>query len=445
MFRALPLSSIIVNRDERQRRELFDIDELAASIQNIGLINPIVIDRDNVLVAGERRLAAHKLLGWDQIMTQLRDDLSPLAAQLLELEENVKRAQLPWRDECLAVFKYHSLRQADDTAHTLDDTARELAMPISSVKERLHIQAELNAGNELVLKADSFSVARNLTLRAAERRADAEAESIARLAAVPFTPAIRIHEDGSTTVEPLTVPAPVVPDEADLPIKNLDFIEWAPTYTGPRFNFIHCDFPYGVRADKHDQGAAKYFKGYEDNPETYWTLLACLGDNIERLCSDSAHLIFWFSMDYYHDTVFALTQMGWKVNPFPLIWFKSDNTGILPDPSRGPRRVYETAFLCSRGDRKIVQPVANCFPAPVIKTVHMSQKNTDMLRHFFRMTVDENTVMLDPTCGSGSALYAAEQLRAQSILGLEKDPEIYEASAAQWRTKEKTKELELDL
>jgi DNA modification methylase len=90
-----------------------------------------------------------------------------------------------------------------------------------------------------------------------------------------------------------------------------------------------------------------------------------------------------------------------------------------------------------------VQPVGNCFPAPVIKTVHMSQKNTDMLKHFFRMVVDENTVMFDPTCGSASALYAAEALRAKSILGFEKDPEIFEASIRQWRSK--GKELELDL
>jgi DNA modification methylase len=47
-----------------------------------------------------------------------------------------------------------------------------------------------------------------------------------------------------------------------------------------------------------------------------------------------------------------------------------------------------------------------------------------MLRYFFGMLVDENTVLLDPTCGSGSSLRAAESLGARSILGLERNPEF---------------------
>ena len=35
------------------------------------------------------------------------------------------------------------------------------------------------------------------------------------------------------------------------------------------------------------------------------------------------------------------------------------------------------------------------------------------------MFVDENTRMLDPTCGSGTALRAAEALGAAHILGIE--------------------------
>jgi site-specific DNA-methyltransferase (adenine-specific) len=54
----------------------------------------------------------------------------------------------------------------------------------------------------------------------------------------------------------------------------------------------------------------------------------------------------------------------------------------------------------------------------------MSEKPEPMLRHFFGMLVDENTVMLDPTCGSGSSLRAAESLGAKHVLGLELNPEF---------------------
>jgi 16S rRNA G966 N2-methylase RsmD len=51
----------------RHRKNLGDIEGLASSIEKIGLLHPIVIQPDNTLVAGERRLAACKLLGWKKI------------------------------------------------------------------------------------------------------------------------------------------------------------------------------------------------------------------------------------------------------------------------------------------------------------------------------------------------------------------------------------------
>lgn len=421
MYRNVPITSIIIDRDNRQRRELKNIEELASSIRQIGLINAVVINDAMELIAGERRLEACRSLGWDTIPTQTREDLSAHQLQLLELEENIKRMELPWKDECRAVVNYHNLRLADNAEHTVALTAAELSMSVRAVYDRLSIVAEMERGNDLVLSADKFSVARNIVARADERRQAAEAENIAR-----------VISGGEP--DPITAPDPIREIVAPpVPLLNTDFHEWAPLYEGPRFNFLHCDFPYGVNADKHHQGAAKYYRGYEDSPDVYWTLVAALGENMERLVADSAHMIFWYAMDFHTETWLALTQMGWKVNPYPLIWFKDDNTGILPDPQRGPRRVYETAFLCSRGDRKVVQPVANCFAAPVVKTVHMSQKSLPMLKHFMRMTVDEHTTMLDPTCGSGSAVRAAFDMKAKSVLGLEKNPEFHSAAVEEWK------------
>ena len=54
----------------------------------------------------------------------------------------------------------------------------------------------------------------------------------------------------------------------------------------------------------------------------------------------------------------------------------------------------------------------------------MSVKSPEMLQYFFAMFVDQNTRMLDPTCGSGSALRAAEALGAGYVIGLEKNEEF---------------------
>ena len=60
-----PISSIIVG--ERHRKDFGDIDALAKSIAEIGLLHPVVITSNNELIAGARRLAACKQLGWKKV------------------------------------------------------------------------------------------------------------------------------------------------------------------------------------------------------------------------------------------------------------------------------------------------------------------------------------------------------------------------------------------
>jgi DNA modification methylase len=131
--------------------------------------------------------------------------------------------------------------------------------------------------------------------------------------------------------------------------------------------------------------------------------------------------------------------MGWKINPVPLIWHRNDNAGIMPDPQRGPRQVYEVCLFGARGDRKVVQPVSNLYAHPKTKEIHPSEKPRPMLQHFFRMFVDESTIMLDPTMGSGNSILAAEEASAKQVLGLEIDPEIY-SSAVMYRNKVKRRD-----
>ena len=60
----VPISDIIVS--ERVRDDAGDISELADSIKEYGLFNPITLRRDGdgyVLLAGWRRLEAYRMLG----------------------------------------------------------------------------------------------------------------------------------------------------------------------------------------------------------------------------------------------------------------------------------------------------------------------------------------------------------------------------------------------
>ncbi len=397
-FTSIAIGDIIVNRTERQRRALTNLDVLANSISRLGLIHPIVITRNLELVAGERRIEAIRSLGWSHIACQYLDELDADLAHAIELEENIKRENLPWQDEVEAVLEYHELRASKESDWTQEKTADALGMSRPTVVQKIQVAREARAGNSMVLEAPRYSTAKGIVERAESRRDD---EAIFALTKRP--------------------PGEPEPDA----ILVTDFNEWAGTYDGPRFNFIHCDFPYGIGANNFNQGAAASHGGYSDIEDDYWKLLATLAGNLDRLCTESAHIMFWFSMHYYHDTLlFFETYTDFRIDPFPLIWTKNDNVGILPDPERGPRRIYETCLFGSRGDRKIVRPTSNSVASPSERSEHMSTKPEAMLGQFFRMFVDSNTIMLDPTCGSGSALRAGLALAAKHVVGLERDPEF---------------------
>jgi len=75
------------------RRELRNIDDLAKSIKEIGLLNPITITKDFRLVAGYHRLTACKKLGWKTIPANVVD-MDALKAELAEIDENLIRNEL---------------------------------------------------------------------------------------------------------------------------------------------------------------------------------------------------------------------------------------------------------------------------------------------------------------------------------------------------------------
>ncbi len=75
------------------RRPLRDIAELAASIREVGLLNPITVTHEHRLIAGYHRLEACKLLGWTEIPSHVVT-LDTTDAELAEIDENLMRHEL---------------------------------------------------------------------------------------------------------------------------------------------------------------------------------------------------------------------------------------------------------------------------------------------------------------------------------------------------------------
>lgn len=79
----------------RYRRELGDLSGLVRSIRELGLLHPIVVTPDLRLVAGARRLAAVRELGWAEVPVTVVESLDEALPLLLaERDENVERKEL---------------------------------------------------------------------------------------------------------------------------------------------------------------------------------------------------------------------------------------------------------------------------------------------------------------------------------------------------------------
>jgi ParB family transcriptional regulator, chromosome partitioning protein len=91
-----------ISPNPRQPRTKFDpseLGELAASIQEHGIIQPLIVTYDSsgdryILIAGERRLQAARTAGLEQVPVILRDDASEQQYLELALIENVQRTDL---------------------------------------------------------------------------------------------------------------------------------------------------------------------------------------------------------------------------------------------------------------------------------------------------------------------------------------------------------------
>lgn len=420
-FARVRIDQVVVEREKRQRR-VIETKDLEQSISQVGLLQPITITQNFRLMAGERRLTACKALGHETIMVRFFEDLDPIEAKIVETEENIKRKDLEWKDLVSAVGEIHDLYVARDPLWTMTDTGRALSLTVGTISMYLTVHEQL--GQSRVAEAGSVREAYNVLVR---REARASGDALEELLAVSplIVPPSVTGTSQSIVLQPGAKPLPVQPPEVVL---NESFRDWAPAYSGPKFNFIHCDFPYGK-----DFAAGPQARGaepeaiYDDSPEVFWTLFDCLLDNLDNIMSLSAHLLFWYAFEYHHEVLrrFEAKAPSLKFYKFPLVWFKSDNAGVASDVRFTPRHVYETCLLARRSDRQLAKPaLADLYPAPKSGSdhnLHPSAKPEPMLRHFFQLIVDETTTMLDPTCGAGSALRAADSLRASRVLGLEID------------------------
>ena len=110
------------------------VEKVAASIEEFGFKVPIIIDRDNVIIAGHTRLLAAKDLGLEKVPCIVADDLTPEQVKAFRLADNKVSEYSTWdfqklnleleelQDFEMVDFGFYETDDGEDFSSIFDET-----------------------------------------------------------------------------------------------------------------------------------------------------------------------------------------------------------------------------------------------------------------------------------------------------------------------------------
>lgn len=392
--------------DVRIRKTFDNIDKLANSISEYGLLQPIVVDRELNLIAGERRLRAHQLLNRDEIEVNFVDELDGWRKCVMELEENLQRENITYAEECEAKLRLHELYQekygktveGQKGGHRLVDTATLLGEAEGLTKSDIALARAIRNNPSLALKDN----------KSAAYKAMRGGEELALRTAI----ASILAEDSKGQ------------GEVDVKVVLGDALAVLARYPNDSFDFCVTDPPWGVNVDDSVNLEVGWSEVRVDDTRGLG-MQEDVFHELYRVLRDGAHLYVFFASMLQEETYEMLVRCGFTVRKIPLVWHKSRSGNI--DVTHRFTSCYEPIFFCHKGKPRPFQCPGMedvfTFSTPT-KKVHPTEKP----RALIEMLVDNcsvpNEIGVDPFAGSGVFGEACHVLVRRALL-IELDPEYY--------------------
>lgn len=114
--------------EKNPRKNDSAVDAVAASIKEFGFKVPIVVDKENVIIAGHTRLKAAEKLGLKEVPVIIADDLTPEQIKAFRLADN-KTAELAGWDFDLLDAEIFSIDNIDMEQFGFSDETFEQHLP----------------------------------------------------------------------------------------------------------------------------------------------------------------------------------------------------------------------------------------------------------------------------------------------------------------------------
>jgi DNA modification methylase len=409
------ITEIIIG--EKNRTDMGDLLSLASSMSSNGLLNPIIITRDNQLISGLRRLEAAKLLKWEKIEVRLFETLSPVERRKVEIEEDLAQKKIrSWQEEVALKKELHDLLQAEKGARkagprgkknwSQKNTADRLGVAKTSLSEDIRLADALKAFPEL---------AKATTKKDAIRKMYAMRE-LALLQALSK----KAKELGIEIEEAVT-------------LKQGDAYVMLKTLADESFNCCVTDPPWGIDIQDSSTARSNDYIMFKDTADLWIKFLKEGLPEIFRVLKEGSHLWLFFGPEFYKETRDALELVGFDVRYIPCVWTKEKPN--YTDFEYKPMPQYESFFFAIRRKNKEVAPhrlteaTSDVFvySRSTVSRIHRTEKPIDLIKRLITLSTDSGDSVLDPFAGSASTLCAAF-MSGRRALGFELDQGMYDAA-----------------
>jgi ParB family chromosome partitioning protein len=390
----VPLDKIKVKDRARADMGEKEMRELEESIREYGLIQPISIDTNYNLLAGERRLRAHRSLGLTTISCVVRPDAKKVAKLELELDENIRRKDLTWPERARLEKRIWDLRVETDPSWAVRDQQKVHGASLGTISMRLQLAEALETMPDL-------------------EKYDTQEEAFKELKRWEETET-RFMMDLKKTEE--QTEAPKWADEhyviGDAINGMAGLVKAQLHQRGQAFHFAEVDPPYGVDLHRrkgrnaNDSSMEEYLE-WEDFPKLFETtarlVYECLAPN--------AFGVFWYGMSRHQEVLDILRRVGWAVSDIPAIWHKGE-VGQTASPDTQFGSCYEPFFIARKGQPKLARPGrSNVFTyAGLQRKSHPTEKPIWLLEEILKSFCFPGSRILVPFLGSGVTLRAAYKL-----------------------------------
>lgn len=419
-FARVHIKSIRVS-EGRARKAFTRIQEMAESIKEKGMINPLLVrplpDGNYELIAGERRYRGAVLAGLTEVPITFASSITTFQAKALELEENICRQDLTALEEADNMRQLDEIRRIENPNWTQRDTAELVNQTPGHVSLQIKVAKAINADPGLKEKV------KNLDIRSAMKVIE-RAEQVQKME--------RLQAQGKIN--------PTV----DLRHGHcLDLLKTLPEASA---SLCITDPPYGaddynqLRDGGYSPGAKLMSDTHNMTLEVVLNLVFEVGKELIRVLAPGSHLYCFSPQQYISFFIKAFEDAGFEYQYPPLIWDRKRST----QPGYGYNYMNRTEMILyfhrpprTKRLARNLPNVFECDEVPRTNRQFHTEKPQSLLRIFIEQSSVLGDTVIDPFAGSASTLIAARDLGRKAI-GFEIDADTYKRAMLRLAGKEDT-------